>query len=287
MSHPLADTARTNPQANTQVVDIGSRRSTAVPEINVPVIGRKEFLKQFGDNYSQQHVTVIGPTQRGKSRLTSELLNACISPEDKCFVLAGKPADRDPTISKMADSLNLRVIKTWPPEPTYRDRKRNGYILKPLGKASGEVDEEAILKNQFGKALRSLYSRHKPTIIVVDETSLVYEDLQLRKEYTAPLKRGQPTIAVWSLIQRGRNISYHAYDAPEHLFLFHDPDESNRKRYAEIGGVDPRIVQRITENLECREVDTVGPDGKTKKGTVSQALYIRRAGPQLMIVDID
>lgn len=255
--------------------------------MDVPVVPRAQFIKEFGQNYSQQHVTLIGPTQRGKSTLTVQLLAVCISPEDPTVILAGKPADRDPTIAKSAETLNLRVIKHWPPERTFQDRKRNGFVLKPLGKADGDIDEEDILEREFRKALKGLYSSRKPVIITVDETSLVYEDLKLRKEYTAPLKRGQPTVAVWSLIQRGRNISYHAYDAPEHLFLFHDPDESNRQRYAEIGGVDPKLVQQLTANLKCVEVDTKDAAGKPKKGTVSQVLYIRRAGPELKIVDVN
>lgn len=253
----------------------------------IPVVPRAQFIREFGKIYSQQHCTFIGPTQRGKSTLCVQLLSVCISPDDPTVILAGKPADRDPTIKNSAELLNLRVIKSWPPDRTFRDRKRNGFVLKPLGKASSEADEEAILEREFRKALRSLYGSKRPVIITVDETSLVYEDLKLRREYTAPLKRGAPTVAVWSLIQRGRNISYHAYDAPEHLFLFHDPDESNRKRYAEIGGVDPRLVQQITANLECREVETRTADGQLKRGTVSQVLYIRRAGPTMSIIDID
>lgn len=248
---------------------------------DIPVIPRAQFVKQFGKGYSQQHVTFIGPTQRGKTTLAVQLLSVCISPEDPTVILAGKPADRDPTMRKASELLNLRVIKSWPPVRTISDRykKRNGYILKPLGKADSSVDEEAVLEREFRKALKSLYSSKKPVIITVDETSLIYEDLKLKKEYDAPLKRGAPIVAVWSLIQRGRHISYHAYDAPEHIFIFYDADESNRIRYAQIGGVDPKLVQQIAANLECRKVAT----GQT----VSQALYIERAGPSLSIVDID
>lgn len=247
--------------------------------LDVPVIPRKEFIQLFGKRYSSgQHLTALGPTQRGKTTLALQLLSVCVNPERKGIILAGKPQGRDGTMEKAPELLNMRRISEWPPEPNYRDRKRNGWVLRPLGKAGDPNVEDERLQKEFRKALQAAYRSKKDIIILVDETAHVYDYLKLKREYEAPLMRGAPVVAVWSLIQRGRNISYHAYNAPEHIFIFFDPDARNREIYSQFGGVDPVWIQYLAENLKTEEI---------KNGmTVSQALYIRRSGPQLAIVDI-
>jgi hypothetical protein len=114
---------------------------------------------------------------------------------------------------------------------------------------------------------------------MVDEAHLIQNDLGLKREYEAPLMRGAPDCAVWSNIQRGRYISYLAYDMAEHLTLFYDPDMANVRRYAEmIGGVDPSFVAAVVSQLKLYRVRS--------GGTISEALYIKRSGPELFIVDV-
>lgn len=258
--------------------DTGQRRTGAEYE-SVPVVPRADFIQQFGQNYQNQHVTFLGPTQRGKTTLALQLLSRCVSPEHKAVILAGKPLGRDQTMEKAPELLNMRRIREWPPDKTFRDRNRNGYVLAPLGKPSQDTEaEDNRLRAQFGKALRSLYASNKPTIVVVDETAHVYEYLKLKREYEAPLMRGQPTIGIWSLIQRPRNITYHAYAAPEHIFIFWDPDTRHQETFGDIGGVDPAWLEYLVTGLKKETIKT----GQT----VSQALYIRRSGPDLAIVDI-
>jgi hypothetical protein len=91
--------------------------------------------------------------------------------------------------------------------------------------------------------------------------------------------RGAPIVSQWSLLQRDRYVSYHAYNAPEHIFIFYDPDKANVDRYSEIGGVDPKYVHGLVSNLKTY---------RTQKGTtISETLYIRRSGPELLIVDVE
>lgn len=248
--------------------------------MDVPVISRGEFFEEW-DYGPGQHVTMLGPTQRGKTTLCLQLLQSKISPQHKAVILAGKPPGRDPTMEQhAAQALNLRVIEEWPPNYRYNDKKKNGYVLRPKQTMKDlDVDNENV-RQQFRKAMMANYAAkpNKPVITVVDETHHVHNDMKLKKEYEAPLMRGAPVNAEWSLIQRGRNISYHAYSAPEHLFIFADPDKENRRRYSEIGGVDPRYLERLSETLKTY---------KTKKGNaISECIYIRRSGPEIMIIDV-
>jgi hypothetical protein len=253
-----------------------------VTATSVEVIPRDEFVREFGSTYKPgQHLTMIGPTQRGKSYLARQLLGRTISPQHRATILLGKPPGRDPGMESSAKQLGLRKTTVWPPERQFGDRKVNGWLLQPKQEMRNVDADNANLKAQFRAALMGNYAtdaRH-PRIILVDETHLVQNDLGLKKEYEAPLMRGAPHCAVWSLVQRGRYISYHAYCEPEHLFIFYDPDPTNRQRYADIGGIDPNEVLYLTETLQLQET----PNGQT----ISEALYIRRSGPQMAIVAID
>jgi hypothetical protein len=248
-------------------------------QTDIEVVPRREFVADVFDYHDGQHLTMLGPTQRGKTTLCFQLLNRVATPERKAVILHGKFKGRDPVIPKASESLNMRIVDSWP--PTYRpgDKKRRGYILRPLNGPLSSTDEEnEVLAREFKRAIHSNYKNTKaPTITVVDERAQCEEDLKIRKSLDGPLMRGAPHNGEWNNIQRGRFCSYHCYDAPEHLFVFYDPDLSNRKRYAEIGGVDPHYVEEVTENLQTRRV----PSG----GTISQTLYIRRSGPELYIVD--
>lgn len=245
----------------------------------IAIVPRAEFVRAFGETYQPgQHVTMLGPTQRGKTTLALQLLQASCSPEHQCVILAGKPPGRDHTMSKAARQLNLRIVEEWPPDWRYGDRKRNGYVLRPRQSMKNLDADNLNLKIQFRRAMMANYASKKPVITVVDEAHHVQNDLKLKAEYEAPLMRGAPVNAEWSLIQRGRFMSYQAYDAPEHIFMFYDPDQNNQRRYAEIGGVDPRYIAAIVSQLQTSRAKT--------GGTISECLYIKRSGPELCIVDV-
>lgn len=251
----------------------------------VEVVPRKEFVREFGKEYgSGQHVTALGPTGKGKTVLTSQLLVVCASPKRKAVVLHGKVKNKDHVVSEMPKKLNMRMVHKWPPDPEWGDRKRNGFILVPLVKPGDSTAEEnAILATEFRKAIHSNYANTKhDTITVVDESHQAQETLKLKGDLEGPLMRGAPQNAEWNNVQRGRFVSYHCYDAPEHLFVFYDPDRTNRQRYSEIGGVDPQYLMQLTESLKTYTVKR----GPTGKATISECVYIRRSGPVIQIVDV-
>lgn len=224
-------------------------------------------------------MTFIGPTQRGKTYVSHQMLQRVISSKLPVVIFAGKPPSRDATMAKAAETLNLRIVETWPPEWNIRDRKRNGYILRPKHTMVDVDKDNANLRAQYRRAMQSLYASRTPVIIDIDEAFQVQNDLGLKKEYEAPLLRGAPVVAVWSLLQRGRHSSYLAYDAPEHVLIFKDPDLSNVKRYGElVGGVDPGLISNIVNGLETSTA--------VQGNTISEFLYIKRSGPELAIVGI-
>lgn len=255
---------------------------------SVPVVDRKQFVKDFGKKYTPAHVTFIGPTQRGKTTLCFQLLHEVMAhhPKWKVVTLHGKIKGRDHTIEEWAKKSNYRIVRSWPPGPAMRPKhaKRNvrGYILRPLRKEESARDEEKLLKEEFGKAIRGNYhstgaKRDAIRITLVDERAQADKDLRMSPDLDAPLQRGLPDNPEWNNIQRGKWVSYHCFDAPEHIFIFKSDDASNNERYAELGCADPEVIERILRNLETVKVKT--------GGTISQCLYIRRSDRFMCIVD--
>jgi hypothetical protein len=258
---------------------------------SVPVLTREQFLEKFGEDYAPgQHVTFIGPTQRGKTHMSHQMLERVISPQLPALILAGKPPGRDHTMDEAPDKLGLQVTETFPPPANVKARqwwnkrtsetpKANGYVLKPRHTMTDLSADKANLGNQFRKGMVHSYAGSQNIIVVCDETKLIY-DLKLQEEHEAILTRGAPVVACWSLLQRGRFVSYFVYDMPEHVIFFSDPDSANVKRYAElVGGVDPKLIVDTMNSLKTRE--------SANKMTNSEAIYFRRSGSQIAIVTMD
>lgn len=255
---------------------------------DVEVVPRKEWLKRFKRDHApgRHHVTKLGPTGRGKSTLSKEMLHEVATPDYQVVVLHGKIFGRDKVILKMAEENNLRITHTWPPPPPFKhplaERRKaiNGWILIPLDKPRETVAEEnLVLHREFQKAIHENYSRtgKDPRITHVDESHQAQHTLKLREDLEGPLMRGAPDNSEWNLLQRGKWVSFHCYDAPEDVLIFYDSDKANQDRYAEIGDVDKNQIIDITSNLRTK----TAADGRT----ISQALHIKRAGPVMCIVD--
>lgn len=249
----------------------------------VPVNSREEFDEYWRANYNvSQRATAIGPPGRGKTKLMFRLLKISTSTDPKgvkAVVLIGKIKSRDQTVLKAAKELGMRIVHKWPPSYNMRDRRRRGWILIPLGKPDKDTaakSENKVLQDEFGKAIRANYhtSPKRPRITVVDESHQLQVELKLKEDVEAPLMRGRPDNAVWSLIQRGRFVSYHCYEA-EHIFIFYDSDDNNQERYSEIGDVDKKEIVAITQNLETRQIGS----GEI----ISQCLYMNRSGYMCII----
>jgi hypothetical protein len=245
----------------------------------VEIIPREEFVRQFGIDYKNQHVTGLGPTGRGKSTLFYQLLGEVVTPDHPVVSLHGKIRGRDPTVARAAKMLNLRIVEELPTRTRQRiDTKRrfNGYIVAPLIHPMDADEEAAMLRERFKRGVDQNYRiTDKETITHVNEAHQLQEELKLRRSIEAPLQRGGPDNAVWSEAQRGKFLSFHTYNAPEHLFVFYDDDAENRKRYSDFGCADPDEIFWLTSRLKTRRVK----DGRT----ISQCLYIRRGGGMYVV----
>jgi hypothetical protein len=251
---------------------------------SVDALSRREHLDHFGEEYGAgQHLTMLSPTTGGKTELSHQQLAQVISPDFKANILSGKPPGRDSVMPHAVKRLNMRKVDEWPPPYSFRDHNRNGLVLEPRHTMVDFDADNANIRTHFKACMIDAYRSKKPNILVVDEGFHVQNEYKLRRELETPLMRGAPVVAVWTLCQRGRYMTYHIYDAAEWMFLFKDQDRKNRQRYSDFGGgVDPRFLMQVQDTLQTRVLTK--PDGK--KATISEAICVRRSG-EIYIVKMD
>jgi len=226
------------------------------------VFSRDEFMGRRFRYGSGEHVTVIGPTGYGKTQLLDELSDAVISPKLPQVVLAMKP--RDKTMTATIRNLDLKKTKDWPPPPSFG--RPRGWAVWPKHTFDPEVDD-IHLREVFRRAILDSYKRGNRIVQADEFFGLV--DLGLARHLVALWTRGRSMdVGLWGGTQKPTHIPLHAYSQASHLFLANDPTEAARKRFGEIGGVDPRIVEAAVRSLEK-----------------FQWLYIRREGARMCVVD--
>jgi hypothetical protein len=239
---------------------------------------RAEFLNRRFDYQRGEHVSLIQPTGGGKTHTAFSLLRQVAGPGLPGLALVMKP--RDPEPARWTRELGWREVGYWPPPARWPwQAAPSGYTLWPRQSLRDIEADEALLAEQFGRALGHAY-QHGDMIVFADEVQGLCE-LRLQKHLRALWTRGRAMGAgLWCATQKpsgdqgGPPVPTYLYSAPSHLFLGRDPDRRNRDRFSEIGGVDPRIIHEAVAGLRLHPLEA---DGVTNY--VSEQLYLRKGGP--------
>lgn len=205
-----------------------------------PEQGWAEFLSYFAREWRQgDHVTMIGPTNSGKTTLATKILPI----RKYVVVLANKP--RDETMSKLAHEGYMIQEKL---SLDLADR----IVLWPMDMDAQEVYEQH--KALFERALRSVYYSGGWTIFL-DEATYLSDYLKLRKLLELLWQQGRSIgITIVAGTQRPVNIPLYAYDQATHLFFWGDNDERNLARIGGLGGIDAAPVRVAVSRLGEHEV---------------------------------
>ena len=217
-------------------------------------VTREEFLEELWDYEPGQHVTILAPTQSGKTYLAYQLLRESATVEDPAIVFVMKP--RDATVVKWSRENNFRIVKTWPPLPsvtkTWKQEKERGWVLWPRFTMDPDRDN-AEMKVQFRRAIMDSYKGGN-RILFCDETYSLVEELPnggLREELITVWTKGSSMdCAMWAASQRPAYVPMWAYSMATHLFIARETDAQARKRYREISGMDPKLVEATIMELE-------------------------------------
>lgn len=241
------------------------------------VIDRETFVQCHFDYRPGENVVFAGPTQKsGKTRLAFRLLQYTATPKLPAYVAVSKP--KDPVSSEWGKKLGFRRVEEWPPSPTLNELilrdKPSGYLVWPkYGDLKTDVENtnrvlSGLLEERYAAGVRN----HEG-ILVCDDTvakSLIYGlDKQM---VTIITMAGAMGLGGWWFVQKPTDVGKTAlwsYGNSEHLFIFKDGEQRNRRRYDEIGGQDTGYVEWVTLQLAAH-----------------QSLYIKREG-FMCIVDAD
>lgn len=219
---------------------------------DVAVLERDEFLAEYWDYRPGEHVTIIGPNGRGKTYLGFQLLQKTSKCDMRAYVLVSKP--RDETVDEWQKPLKYGLAEEWPPPISFR--KKPGYFVRPPQYLKNLDADNERLRHTFKQCIMDCYGSVDTRIVFADEAHELQHELRLKPEMEAVWMRGRSLkTGMWALAQRSAHNSMHMYNAPNHVFLFNDPDKRNRDRFSEIGGiVDSRAIEDITRRLGTHQV---------------------------------
>lgn len=217
----------------------------------VKLVPRKTFLTdpRFWKYRTGEHVSFIGPTGAGKTHLALALLARSVTEERKGYVTVMKP--RDKTVGQFMVRHHWKRILTYPPPPNAAKvlgESPPGYVVWPVHTSKPELDEIRHEKI-FREMHRDLYVKGD-AIIFDDEAVSLVREMDLKPDLVRIWTKGRSVgCGLWAATQRPSLVPLEMYDQAAHLFLAYDPDERNQKRFAEIGGVNPELIQDVVARL--------------------------------------
>lgn len=217
----------------------------------VKLVPRTTFLtdRRFWRYKTGEHVSFIGPTGSGKTQLALALLARSVTEERQGYVTVMKP--RDKTVGAFMVKHHWKRILTYPPPPSAKKvlgETPPGYVVWPNHTNNPEADEKRH-EEIFRRMHRDLYVKGDCVIFDDEAVSLVRE-MDLKKDLVRIWTKGRSVgVGLWAATQRPSLVPLEMYDQAEHLFLAHDPDKRNQKRFEEIGGVDPELIKHVVAQL--------------------------------------
>lgn len=267
--------------------------------------GMTEFLERRFHVDAGEHISIIAPTGGGKTSLGMTITNIARkqTPYTRAVVIALKPdlmgrkatyrpvpaqlapyvlmkegwlGDQrrtgDDTVAAYANFHGAKVVRTWPPPKRFFwEKKAPYYVMWP--RHVGDLGTNSDYKAHRELVYKTLQSAHKQgdTWIFADEVEEITKDLALERELRTMWRKSRSVhTGIIAATQRPSDVPLLMYSSATHLFLGNTPDQRDQKRYAEIGGFDPKLIQSVVADLPRFSM-----------------LYLNRAGRTQCIVHSD
>lgn len=212
----------------------------------IPRLDRQSFLHRFKTAWkADQHVSLIGPTGRGKSYTARQILS---QRSGKIVVLAPKGVDE--TMRNFGHR-----IKKYPPGIFTPGPKSNGDWILRLEPPVKKTEDLAKVRVAFAKALQHAFRTGNVTLYV-DELQVTADPrmMGLGKLIEADLLMGRSrNLSIVSSIQVPRWAPRAAYDQASHVLMWRQRDKPALNRIGEISGVDTLSVTKAVKELEFHE----------------------------------
>ena len=241
---------------------------------DTPYLRRAEFLPEFAARWEPgQHVSLLGPTGRGKSTLMAQLLPLASSHE-QAVIMA--PKGRDPAFAALG-----RHTSRWPPKrplgplgifQNHDDKPRPEIWrleippIKPSG-GSPQAQEEAVaryfrtMRGLFASVLAGAMARPEQPkdsqVIILDDSRILSDPKQMNLGMlvTANMMIGRSKkVSVVNNIQAPRWVPRELLDQATHVLIWRNRDKDVVKRLAEISGeFEPKWIEEEIANLDYHE----------------------------------
>jgi hypothetical protein len=218
---------------------------------------REVFAREVFTYERGQHVLFAGPTQMaGKTTLAFQLLEYTATPDCPAYVAVSKP--KDPVTLREGQRLGYRFVTTWPAPYKIGQANPPGYVVWPR---FGDIDADAeraakvtgdLLKDRYAQGVKD-----KAGILVCDDTVVKSKLLGLDRIMTTHIAMaGAMDLGGWYFVQKPTDsgkAAVWAYGNSAHIFISHESDKRNRRRYDEIGGHDTGLVAETARGLKPYE----------------------------------
>lgn len=238
------------------------------PTQALAVFEREEFITERFCYRPGEHVTILAPTQNGKTTFTMDLLDEVTTPQLPATVLVMKPRDR--VVSAAAKKYEYPIVRDWPPsvrQQALHPHARTTILWPKYTNADPHLDYphiQAVLRRGILRNWKRGQSKNGANIIVADEHANLRTKLGLAEELDFVLSTGGGMgVGIWNCSQRPAYVSPLAYSGADHLFLGRETDKRARDRFAEIGGVDPDMVKWYVARLPKFGWMYINRDGPT------------------------
>lgn len=188
-----------------------------------------------------EHVTLIGPTGRGKTELLIELLS------ERRWGVFLSTKRRDETQAPL-ERLGFRPVAD---PAAIQPEVHNRYIFRPPFPKRAQADRlKSTHRAAFRMALMQLRDQTGWTI-GVDECRYIAHTLGLQDELELLWLQGRSEgTTVVANTQRPRFIPLEAYSQATHLMFWSSPDQSDVARIAELTSFDRQAVMKALTRLD-------------------------------------
>lgn len=187
-----------------------------------------------------EHVTLLGPTQSGKTTLAFEL----VPRRDWSIILATK--QKDPRLTAFEKQEGYLVVRSWPPPPNVRR-----VLLWPRMR---RVIDVYASRDVFREALEGIYLQGG-WCVYVDELLYLVKTLRLSRPLEVLWQQGATLgVTVIAGSQRPAWVPLEAYSQATHLFIWRTSDRRDLARLADVAGqFDVEKVRRTVAQLALHE----------------------------------
>ncbi len=211
---------------------MSTRARAAAVDIDeiAPVVPWDDFVPMMQYRHNE-HVTIIGPTQRGKTTLGIELLE-----QRRNVVLIGtKP--KDPTLQRVVRDKRYRRMLTVPSVQVARR-----IVVWPKMRGITDTREQ---KTIIARVLDDCFEDGNRTVFA-DEVHYLAEFLHLAPRLKLWWTQGASNgLSLMAGFQRPAWVPRDAYSAATHLFLFGTNDAEDIKSISGLGGANNRAVREV------------------------------------------